>query len=149
MLFRSTDRAKELLKRLPGIYPDAHCELDHTNPLELLVATMLSAQCTDKRVNLVTRGLFQRCRTANDYAGISQEELEGLVRSTGFYRNKAKNIRAMAAKLLADEIETARYSAAYYKTALEEIIRTTHPTNGAHEIARRFLKLDDETGDDE
>ncbi|MFZ9961687.1 MAG: endonuclease III domain-containing protein, partial [Candidatus Limnocylindrus sp.] len=59
-----TDRAKELLARLPKIYPDAHCELDHSNPLELLVATMLSAQCTDKRVNLVTRDLFQRCRTA-------------------------------------------------------------------------------------
>lgn len=97
-----TDLAKELLKRLPRIYPDAHCELDHSNSLELLVATMLSAQCTDKRVNLVTRSLFQRCRTAKDYAEISQEELEGLVRSTGFYRNKAKNIRAMAAKLLAD-----------------------------------------------
>ena len=60
-----------------------------------------------------------------------------------------RNNNYLAAKLLADEIETARYSAAYYKTALEEIIRTTHPTNGAHEIARRFLKLDDETGDDE
>lgn len=97
-----TERAKELLKRLPQIYPDAHCELIHSNPLELLVATMLSAQCTDKRVNLVTRELFQRCRTAEDYAAISQEELETIVRSTGFYRNKAKNIRAMAAKLLAD-----------------------------------------------
>lgn len=97
-----TDRAKELLKRLPEIHPEAHCELIHTNPLELLVATMLSAQCTDKRVNLVTSRLFQRCRTAEDYANISQEELEGLVRSTGFYRNKAKNIRAMAAKLLAE-----------------------------------------------
>ena len=97
-----TDRAKELLTRLPKIYPDAHCELIHSNPLELLVATMLSAQCTDKRVNLVTRELFQRCQSARDYADISQEELEGLVRSTGFYRNKAKNIRAMAAKLLAD-----------------------------------------------
>jgi endonuclease-3 len=63
---------------------------------------MLSAQCTDKRVNLVTRDLFQHCRTAQDYAAISQEELEGLVRSTGFYRNKAKNIRAMGAKLLAE-----------------------------------------------
>jgi endonuclease-3 len=97
-----TERAKELLKRLPKIYPDAHCELMHSNPLELLVATMLSAQCTDKRVNLVTRELFQRCRTAEDYAAISQDELETIVRSTGFYRNKAKNIRAMAAKLLAE-----------------------------------------------
>ena len=95
-----SERAKELLKRLPEIYPDAHCELVHSNPLELLVATILSAQCTDKRVNIVTRELFQRCRTAQDYAAISQEELEGLVRSTGFYRNKAKNIRAMGQVLV-------------------------------------------------
>jgi endonuclease-3 len=93
--------ARELLKRLPAIYPDAHCELDHSNALELLVATILSAQCTDKRVNLVTKDLFQRCRTAADYAAIPQEELEALVRSTGFYRNKAKNLRAMGAALLA------------------------------------------------
>jgi endonuclease-3 len=95
------EMARELLKRLPAIYPDAHCELDYSNPLELLVATILSAQCTDKRVNIVTKDLFQRCRTAADYAEISQEELETLVRSTGFYRNKAKNIRAMGAALLA------------------------------------------------
>jgi endonuclease-3 len=91
---------RELLNRLPAIYPNAHCELDHSNPLELLVATILSAQCTDKRVNIVTKDLFQRCRTAADYAEISQEELETLVRSTGFYRNKAKNIRAMGTALL-------------------------------------------------
>ena len=97
----ASDMARELLKRLPAIYPDAHCELDHSNALELLVATILSAQCTDKRVNLVTKDLFQRCRTAADYAAIPQEELEALVRSTGFYRNKAKNLRAMGAALLA------------------------------------------------
>ncbi len=94
------ERAAELLKRLPAIYPDAHCELVYSNPLELLVATILSAQCTDKRVNMVTPGLFRRCPTAADYAAISQEEMEGLIRSTGFYRNKSKNIRAMAAALL-------------------------------------------------
>ena len=97
----ASDMARELLKRLPAIYPDAHCELDYSNPLELLVATILSAQCTDKRVNLVTKDLFQRCRTAADYAAIPEEELEALVRSTGFYRNKAKNLRAMGAALLA------------------------------------------------
>jgi endonuclease-3 len=97
---KASDMARELLKRLPAIYPDAHCELDYSNSLELLVATILSAQCTDKRVNIVTKDLFQRCRTAADYADISQEELETLVRSTGFYRNKAKNIRAMGAALL-------------------------------------------------
>jgi len=95
-----SERAKELLKRLPEIYPDAHCELVHSNPLELLVATILSAQCTDKRVNIVTRELFQRCRSAQDYADISQEELESIVRSTGFNRNKTKNIRARGQALV-------------------------------------------------
>ena len=94
------ERAAELLKRLPAIYPDAHCELVYSNPLELLVATILSAQCTDKRVNMVTPGLFRRCPTAVDYAAISQEEMEVLIHSTGFYRNKSKNIRAMATALL-------------------------------------------------
>ncbi|MFZ4587489.1 MAG: endonuclease III [Terrimicrobiaceae bacterium] len=94
------DRARELLARLPKIYPDAHCELLHANPLELLVATILSAQCTDKRVNLTTPALFQRCRTAADYAAIPQEELEALIRPTGFYRNKAKNLRAMGQALV-------------------------------------------------
>lgn len=94
------ERAEELLKRLPGIYPGAHCELDFSNPLELLVATILSAQCTDKRVNLTTPAVFARCKTPQDYAAISQEDLEVLVRSTGFYRNKAKNIRAMGAALV-------------------------------------------------
>jgi endonuclease III len=93
-------RARELAQRFPRIYPDAHCELDFKSPLELLVATILSAQCTDKRVNIVTKNLFQRCRNARDYAEIPQEELEEIIRSTGFYRNKAKSIRAMAAKLI-------------------------------------------------
>lgn len=96
-----TERARVLLERLPAIYPDAHCELDHGNALELLVATILSAQCTDKRVNIVTAVLFRRCRGVADYAEIPQEELEGIVQSTGFFRNKAKNIRAMAGELLA------------------------------------------------
>lgn len=92
--------AGELACRLPAIYPDAHCELVSSNPLELLVATILSAQCTDKRVNLTTPALFARCPAARDYAEIPQEELEALVRSTGFYRNKAKNLRAMGQALL-------------------------------------------------
>lgn len=96
------DRADELLRRLPTIYPDAHCALVFSNPLELLVATILSAQCTDTRVNLVTPHLFARCRSTSDFASISQAELESLIRSTGFYRNKAKHIRAMAAQLLAE-----------------------------------------------
>lgn len=93
------ERARELARRLPQIYPHAHCELDYRNPLELLVATVLSAQCTDKRVNLVTPELFRRCRTAKDYADIPQEDLEEIIHSAGFYRSKAKNLRAMGAKL--------------------------------------------------
>jgi endonuclease-3 len=90
------ERANELARRLPRIYPDAHCELDFSNPLELLVATILSAQCTDKRVNLVTPALFARCRAVSDYAEISQAELEGIIRTTGFFRSKAKSIRGAA-----------------------------------------------------
>jgi endonuclease III len=97
---RRNERAQLLLHALPAIYPDAHCALAFENPLQLLVATILSAQCTDKRVNLVTPALFQRCPSAQAYATIPQEELEDLIRSTGFFRNKAKNIRAMAAELL-------------------------------------------------
>jgi endonuclease III len=96
------ERARELARRFVQIYPDAHCELDFRSPLELLIATILSAQCTDKRVNIVTKDLFQRCRSSADYAQISQEELEAIIRSTGFYRNKARSIRAMAALLLAE-----------------------------------------------
>ncbi len=94
-------RALEVCRALARTYPDAHCELDYANPLELLVATILSAQCTDVRVNIVTRELFRRCRTAQDYADISQEELERLIQSTGFFRNKAKNIRSCCADLVA------------------------------------------------
>jgi endonuclease-3 len=93
-------RAEELARELPRIYPTAHCELDYKNPLELLVATILSAQCTDVRVNIVTKELFKRCKTAADYASIPQEELEEIVRSTGFYRNKAKSLRGMGAALM-------------------------------------------------
>jgi len=90
----------KLIEAFQRVYPTAHCELVFSDPLELLVATILSAQCTDKRVNIVTRELFQRYRTAADFANVSQEELEEAVRSTGFYRNKAKAIRAMAASLV-------------------------------------------------
>jgi len=94
------ERAREVVRRLRTAYPDAHCELEFRTPLELLVATILSAQCTDKRVNLVTRSLFRKYRTAADYARAGQEELEEAVRTTGFYRNKAKAIRAMAVDLV-------------------------------------------------
>jgi endonuclease III len=93
-------RVTRLSERFRQVYPTAHCELDFSNPLELLVATILSAQCTDKRVNIVTKDLFERFRTANDYADVAQEELEAAIRSTGFYRNKAKSIRSMAKDLV-------------------------------------------------
>ncbi|CAN5379982.1 endonuclease III [soil metagenome] len=96
------ERARELARRFFRLYPDAHCELDYRNPLELLVATVLSAQCTDVRVNIVTKELFRRCRAAQDYADILQEDLEKIIHSAGFYRAKAKNIRALGAKLVAD-----------------------------------------------
>jgi endonuclease-3 len=95
-----TIRVTRLIERFREVYPTAHCELDFSNPLELLVATILSAQCTDKRVNIVTKDLFKRFRTAKDYADVPQEELENAIRSTGFYRNKAKSIRSMAKDLV-------------------------------------------------
>jgi endonuclease-3 len=93
-------RVKKILPVLKKAYPAARCSLDHTSPLELLVATILSAQCTDERVNIVTRTLFAKYRSARDYASVPQEELEKDIQSTGFYRNKAKSIRAMAAALV-------------------------------------------------
>jgi endonuclease-3 len=86
-------RLKKIIASLKATYPGAHCELNFTNPLELLVATILSAQCTDKRVNLVTAHLFKRYRSANAYAAASQTELEQAIKSTGFFRNKAKSIK--------------------------------------------------------
>jgi endonuclease III len=88
------ERVAQLLEVWPKVYPDAHCELDFKNPLELLIATILSAQCTDKRVNMVTPALFKKYRTAADYAKAPQPELERVIRSTGFFRNKTKSIRA-------------------------------------------------------
>ncbi len=93
-------RTLALVEAFARVYPDAHCELDFTNPLELLIATILSAQCTDKRVNLVTKTLFARCRTAADYAEIEPAELERIIQSTGFFRAKAKNIRACCRDLV-------------------------------------------------
>ena len=78
------ERAKRLIKTWPQVYPNAHCELNFRNPLELLVATILSAQSTDKRVNMVTPALFKKYRTAKDYADAPQAELENAIKSTGF-----------------------------------------------------------------
>jgi endonuclease-3 len=93
-------RAADLFARLHAAYPDAHCELDHTTPLQLLVATILSAQCTDKRVNMVTPALFARFPTAEALAAADVAEVEELVRTTGFFRSKAKSIVGMARALV-------------------------------------------------
>jgi endonuclease-3 len=93
-------RLKKIIAGLKQAYPDAHCELDHANPLELLVATILSAQCTDKRVNLVTADLFKKYRSAADYAQAPLPELEQAIKSTGFFRNKAKSIKTCCQVIL-------------------------------------------------
>ncbi len=93
-------RAQEILAVLARTYPNAHCELDHTTPLELLIATILSAQCTDRRVNIVTKELFRVCRTAADFVALPQEQLEEIIRTTGFFRAKAKNVKACCAALV-------------------------------------------------
>ncbi len=92
----------EVISRLKREYPDAATELDWSSPLELLVATMLSAQTTDVRVNQVTESLFERYRTAEDYAGAEPEQLEEEIRPTGFYRNKARSLQGMARALVED-----------------------------------------------
>jgi endonuclease-3 len=86
-------RTKTIIQRLKRYYPDAHCALDHKNSLELLMATILSAQCTDERVNLVTKSLFAKYRTARDYAESDLEELQAIIKPTGFFRAKAKSLR--------------------------------------------------------
>lgn len=95
-------RAIEILIRLKRLYPDATCSLDYETPVQLLVATILSAQCTDERVNKVTPELFRQFPDARAMAGADLEELETLVRSTGFYRNKAKNIQGACRMIVAD-----------------------------------------------
>lgn len=93
-------RARETRRRLAEVYPEAHCELDHDGPFQLLVATILSAQCTDARVNQVTPALFARYPTPEDLAGADPEELEQLIRPTGFFRSKATSLTGMAAALV-------------------------------------------------
>ncbi len=98
---RLSARAGEILDRLEKIYPDADCELDYRNAFELLIATILSAQCTDKRVNAVTPQLFARYPTAKDLAAAKLPEVEEIIRSTGFFRAKAKSIVGCAQALVA------------------------------------------------
>ena len=95
-------RARRIDKELAVLYPDAHAELDFTSPLELAVATVLSAQCTDKKVNEVTPAVFRRYPTAAAYAGADREEMEALIKPTGFYRNKTTTLIKLGAKLVED-----------------------------------------------
>jgi endonuclease-3 len=95
------ERVARLIEALPRVYPDAHTELNFKNPLELLIATILSAQCTDKRVNMVTPALFKKYRTAKDYAKASQAKIENAIKSTGFFRNKSKSIRGATSTIVA------------------------------------------------
>ncbi|HEV2064212.1 MAG TPA: endonuclease III, partial [Thermoanaerobaculia bacterium] len=95
-------RAAAILRRLAKAYPDARCSLDFASPLELLVATVLSAQCTDVRVNKVTPALFRRYTTAADYARSPAGELESDIRSTGFFNSKAKSLRRAGASIAAE-----------------------------------------------
>jgi endonuclease-3 len=96
----ASTRIGEIIKRLQRRYPEAKCSLDHGEPLQLLVATILSAQCTDVRVNLVTKDLFQRYRSAGDYAAANPSVFEQEIRSTGFFRNKTKSVIGMAQALI-------------------------------------------------
>jgi endonuclease-3 len=93
-------RTQKILSALRRVYPDAHCELNFASPLQLLVATILSAQCTDKRVNLVTAELFKKFRTAKDFADAPLAAIEDVVKTTGFFRNKARNIKNCCAALV-------------------------------------------------
>ncbi|GHO50262.1 endonuclease III [Ktedonospora formicarum] len=99
---RSPEQVHTIITELRRLYPDAMCSLNFSNSLELLVATQLSAQCTDERVNLVTAQLFKKYRTVEDYATAKQEVLEQDIRSTGFYRNKARNIRNACQRIITE-----------------------------------------------
>jgi len=99
MIYDTERQTTEIIKRLKKEYPEAHCELIHSNPFELLVATILSAQCTDVRVNIVTANLFRKYRKPIDYLNVAPEELEQDIRPTGFFRNKAKSIRGASLKI--------------------------------------------------
>jgi len=94
-------RTREIIRRLKRAYPGAKCSLNHSNPFELLIATILSAQCTDERVNIVTADLFRKYRKPEDYLKVSPRELEKDIQSTGFFRNKTKSIQG-ASKMLAE-----------------------------------------------
>src|ERR1700704_4981442 len=96
------ERVKKIIRLLKSAYPDAQCSLNHSNPFELLVATILSAQCTDARVNIVTQDLFRKYRKPEDYLKVSPKELQRDIRTTGFFRNKTTSIQG-ASKMLHEQ----------------------------------------------
>lgn len=96
------ERTEEIIKLLKRAYPDAHCALNHSNAFELLIATILSAQCTDERVNIVTADLFRKYRKPEDYLKVPATELQQDVRTTGFFRNKTKSIQGACRMLVED-----------------------------------------------
>lgn len=126
-LARRPETVRKVLAALARTYPEAHCELEHQGPLQLLVATILSAQCTDKRVNLVTRELFKKYRTPGDFAGAPPGELEKDIHSTGFYRAKAKSIRS-ACKDLMDKFGG-------------QVPRTLEELTGLHGVGRKTANV--------
>lgn len=96
------EKTKVILKKLEALYPDASCSLVYEDPLQLMIATQLAAQCTDERVNIVTRDLFRKYRTVDDFANADVQELEQDIKSTGFFRNKARNIIAACRMIISD-----------------------------------------------
>ncbi len=100
MIADKKKRTAEIIKRLRKRYPDAHCALNYSSPFELLIATILSAQCTDERVNVVTADLFRKYRTPQDFVDVPKSELEKDIHSTGFFRNKARNIKAASQRII-------------------------------------------------
>lgn len=99
---KKKERVLKIIEELGTLYPMTGCTLRYSDPLQLLIATQLAAQCTDERVNIVTKSLFKKYRTVEDFAGADIKELEDDIRSTGFYRNKARNIIACYQKIIAD-----------------------------------------------
>ena len=99
---KAAERIKKIWPILKKTYPQAKCALNHKKPLELLIATILSAQCTDVRVNIVTKDLFKKYKTANDWSNAELKQIEQDIRSTGFYRNKARNIKTACTKIIED-----------------------------------------------
>lgn len=99
-LEETKQRTRRIIRKLKNVFPEANCALNHASPFELLIATILSAQCTDARVNKVTESLFQKYRTPEDYLQVPAEQLEQDIHATGFFRNKARNIRNCCAALI-------------------------------------------------